>query len=169
MYSSYLLSWISGNVHSFLTFILQFSFSSFWNILTSDPVMLSDQKCTCVNNRCIRSKISGDNLDCRRVELSTNVMLARSRWTSNYYITPAAGSSDQLKKRCWNDKHVPAEAGPPGPRLSNPGERERNAAMVRRVGVNMLQFCSVSNSPLTDNTFRNPFEPFSNRVRGIFF
>ena len=24
----------------------------------------------------------------------------------------------------------------------------------------MLQFCSVSNSPLTDNTFRNPFEPF---------
>ena len=27
-------------------------------------------------------------------------------------------------------------------------------------GVNMLQFCSVSYSPLTDNTFRNPFEPF---------
>ena len=26
-------------------------------------------------------------------------------------------------------------------------------------GVNMLQFCSVSNSSLTDNTFRNPFEP----------
>ena len=24
----------------------------------------------------------------------------------------------------------------------------------------MSQFCSVSNSPLTDNTFRNPFEPF---------
>ena len=24
----------------------------------------------------------------------------------------------------------------------------------------MLQFSSVSNSPLTDNTFRNPFEPF---------
>ena len=27
-------------------------------------------------------------------------------------------------------------------------------------GFNMLQFCSVSNSPLTNNTFRNPFEPF---------
>ena len=40
----------------------------------------------------------------------------------------------------------PREAGPPGPRLSNPGERERNAAMAIRVGVNMLQFCSVSNS-----------------------
>ena len=27
-------------------------------------------------------------------------------------------------------------------------------------GVNILQFCSVSNSPLTYNTLRNPFEPF---------
>ena len=30
--------------------------------------------------------------------------------------------------------------------LSSPGERERNAIMAIRVGVNMLQFCSVSNS-----------------------
>ena len=28
------------------------------NILTSDPAGLSDEKCTSVNNRCIRSKIS---------------------------------------------------------------------------------------------------------------
>ena len=34
----------------------------------------------------------------------------------------------------------------PGPQLSSPGERERNAVMANRVGVNMLQFCSVSNS-----------------------
>ena len=40
----------------------------------------------------------------------------------------------------------PREAGPPGPRLSSLGERERNAVMANRVGVNMLQFCSVSNS-----------------------
>ena len=40
----------------------------------------------------------------------------------------------------------PREAGRPGPRLSSPGERERNAVMANRVGVNMLQFCSVSNS-----------------------
>ena len=88
--------------------------------------------------------------------------LARSRWTSNYYITPATGSSDQLERRCWNENHVPAEAGPPGPRLSSPEERERNAAVAIRVGggVNMLQFCSVSSSPPTDNTFRNPFEHF---------
>ena len=31
-------------------------------------------------------------------------------------------------------------------RLSSPGERKRNAVMANRVGVNMLQFYSVSNS-----------------------
>ena len=77
------------------------------------------------------------------------VMLVESRWMSNYYITPVTRSSDQLERRCWNENYVPAEAGPPGPRLSSPGERERNAVMARRVGVDMLQFCSVSNSPLT--------------------
>ena len=68
------------------------------------------------------------------------VTLAGSRWASNYYITPATGSSDELKRRCWNENHVPAEAGPPGPQLSSPGERERKAVIARRVvGVNMLQ------------------------------
>ena len=56
----------------------------------------------------------------------------------------------------------PREAGPPGPRLSSPGERERNTVMAIRVGVNMLQFCSVPNSlsHITKKTFSNPFEPF---------
>ena len=49
----------------------------------------------------------------------------------------------------------------PGPRLSSPGERERNAVMANRVGVNMLQFSSISNS-LSHTTL-------SNKVRGIFF
>ena len=34
------------------------------------------------------------------------------------------------------------------PRLSSPGEWEKNADMAIRVGVNMLQFCSVCNSLL---------------------
>ena len=55
----------------------------------------------------------------------------------------------------------PREAGPRGPQLSSPGERERNAVMANRVVVNMLQFCSVSNS-LSNTTV-------SNKVRGIFF
>ena len=37
------------------------------------------------------------------------------------------------------------------PRLpvEQPGERERNAVMAIRMGINILQFCSDSNSPLT--------------------
>ena len=111
---------------------------------------------------CIRSKISGDNLDCRRVELSANVTLARSRWMSNYYITPATGSSDQFERRCWNENHFPAEAWPPGLRLSSPGERERSAAKDEGTrGSICYSLCSVSNSPLTHNPFH--------KMRGIFF
>ena len=40
----------------------------------------------------------------------------------------------------------PREAAPPGPRLSRQDEKERNTVMAIRVGVNMLQFYSVSNS-----------------------
>ena len=40
----------------------------------------------------------------------------------------------------------PREAGPLGLRLSSPEKRERNEVIANRVEVNMLQFCSVSNS-----------------------
>ena len=128
------------------------------------------KKCTCVNNRCIRSTISGrsgDNLDCRRVELSTNVTLARSRWLSNYYITPATENSNQLERRRWNENHVPAEAGPPGPRLSSPEERERNAVRARRVGGGPI--CRSSVQSPTHLSQIIPFVTLSNKVRGIFF
>ena len=48
---------------------------------------LSNKKCTCVNSRYIRSKISGYNLDCGRVELGADMTPTRSRWMSNNYIT----------------------------------------------------------------------------------
>ena len=75
----------------------------------------------------------GDDLDCRGVEMSANCDAIGSRWTTNYYITPATGSSDQLERSCWNENHVRAEAGPLGPRLSNPEERERKAVIARIV------------------------------------
>ena len=119
-------------------------------ILTSDPAKLSNEKCTCVNNRCIRSKISGDQ---GRTWLSRGwieceiVTPAGSRWRSNYYITPATGSSDHLERRCWNENHVLAEAGPPGPRLSRPGEQERKSVIARTVvGSISCSLCLVSNS-----------------------
>ena len=108
------------------------------------------KKYTCVNNRFIWSKISGDQ---GRTWLSRGwieceiVMLAGSRCASNYYITLVTGSSDQLERRCWNENHVPAEAGPPSPRLCSPGERERKAVIARRVGGSICcSLCLVSNS-----------------------
>ena len=72
---------------------------------------------------------------------------------------------DQLEIRPVGEKMLewgtcPRKAGPPGPWLSSPGERERNAVMAIRVGVNMLQFCLVSNSISHSKTFSNPFESF---------
>ena len=120
------------------------------------------KKCTCVNNRYIRSKVSGDNLDCRRVELSANMTLARSRCTSNYYITRCDKKSDQLERRCCNENHVPAEAGPPGPRLSSPGERERNATVARKVRESIccssVQFPTHLSQIIPFVIISNPFE-----------
>ena len=51
-----------------------------------------------------------------------------------------------------------------GPRASSSGEQERNAVMAIRVGVNMLQFCSVSNS-LSHTTLSIKWEVyFSKRI-----
>ena len=56
----------------------------------------------------------------------------------------------------------PREAGPPGPQLSSPGERERHTAMPGGAGeVNMLQSLFSLQLPLTHN--------LSNKVRGMFF
>ena len=65
--------------------------------------------------------------------------------------------SDELETRCGRESHHPAdgekmrtcftEAGPPSPRLSSLGEREGHTATSGGAReVNMLQFCSVSNS-----------------------
>ena len=58
---------------------------------------------------------------------------------------------NQLDVRCSRENQ---QSGPPGPRLSSPGEQERNSIMAIRVGVNMLQFCSVTNS-LSHTTLSN--------------
>ena len=125
----------------------------------------------------------------------------RRRWASNYYITRCTGSStswwsdeleiicgreyqypadgalrppiEQLQRRCWNEKNVPERLGP---WLRSPAEWDRNTVMAIRVGVNMLQFFSVSNwlwlveEPSRmgqkhcyghkSKTVSNPFEPF---------
>ena len=65
---------LNSCTHCHVILIVQFN----CNILTSDSAELSHKKCTCVNNRCIRSKISGDNLYCGWVELSADATLTEA-------------------------------------------------------------------------------------------
>ena len=69
--------------------------------------------------------------------------------------------SDELEIRCGRENQHPERLGP---RPQAPGwaalENGKETLMAIRVGVNMLQFCSVSNS-LSHTTL-------SNKVRGIF-
>ena len=107
-------------------------------------------------------------------------------WVLNYYITQCTGNSISLERRCGREKQHPAESWTlwvletrpvwrqdvvekastqqrAGPRASIWAtlENEKETLMAIRVGVNMLQFCSVCNS-LSHTTL-------SNKVRGIFF
>ena len=52
---------------------------------------------------------------------------------------------NQLEIRCGRENHHPAEWAPRPP-VEQPWERERNTVMAVAMGVNMLLFCSVSNS-----------------------
>ena len=87
-------------------------------------------------------------------------------WALNYYITrwiqEVSLFGDQTS--WWQDAVEKASTqqrdGLSGLRLSSPGEREKTL-MAIRVKVNMMQFCSVSNSLSHTN--------LSNKVRGIFF
>ena len=109
-----------------------------------------NRKCTCVNNRCIQSRniriwpwLSRDWIEC---EIET---LAGRRVDVKLLYNPGYRKFKSVGEKMLEWRPCPREAGPPGPRLSSPGEREGNAVMAIRVGVNMFQFCSVSNSPLT--------------------
>ena len=67
---------------------------------------------------------------------------------------------NQLEIRCSKENQHPERLGPQAPGWAAQENRKRNAIMARRVGVNMLQFCSVSNSLSHSKTLSNPFEPF---------
>ena len=67
---------------------------------------------------------------------------------------------DPLVTRCGRESQHPAEWAP-GPPIEQHQENGKETLMAIRVGVNMLQFCSVFNS--------RSHTTFSNKVRGIFF
>ena len=94
--------------------------------------------------------------------MSAIVTPTKRRGVLNYYISrwrqevSLVWRPDPLVTRCSRESK---QSGPPGPRLSSPGERERNTVMANRVRVNMLQFCSVSNY-LSHTTFQIKWEVY---------
>ena len=73
-----------------------------------------------------------------------------------------------LKTSWWEDAGM--RTCPPGSRLSSPGERERHTAMSGGAGeVNMLQFCSVSNSLSHTQTFQIKWEIYFLRTLALVF
>ena len=126
------------------------------NILTSDPAKLSDEKCTCVNNRCIRSKISGDNLDCRRVEMRANCDATGSRWMSNNYITRVRQDVSLLEIGEWSqysssrsENQTHQRLGPQVPGWAAQENAKEILLWPEEWGSICCSLCSVSHSPLT--------------------
>ena len=75
-------------------------------------------------------------------------------------IQPVWGA-EELEKGCCRENGNQQRAGPPGLRLNSIRRTRKETLMAIRVGVNMLPFCSVSNSLLHTT--------LSNKVRGIYF
>ena len=86
------------------------------------------------------------------------VTLAGSRWVSNYYITPATGSSDQLERRCWNENHVPAKAGPQAPCWAAQENGKERLWLPEEWGSVCCSSVQCPTHLSHSKTFRNPFE-----------
>ena len=119
--------------------------------------------------------ISGYNIDCRGGWIECKmVTLAGRRVGVNLLYNPrrqevqSSWSKDAVERTSTHQRGPSGprmsncswtEAGPPSHRLSSPREPERNAVMAISVGVNMLQFCSVSYS-LTHTTLSINWEVY---------
>ena len=122
---------------------------------------LSNERCTSVNNRCIRLKISGYNLDCGWVELGANVMPTRSRWTPNNYITQCHRQVQLVGVSLLQFEAVRTSsqqrAGPSGPWLSSQQNEKEVLLKTEEFGVSMLQSVQ-SPTHLSHTTLSNLFK-----------
>ena len=138
---------------------------------------LSIKRCTSVNNRCIRLKISGYHFDlwtgwircnCDTYKKQVDVKqlynpVPQMVWVSWSQLQlefklqfEAVRTSSQ--QRAWALSE---------PWLSSPAEWERSADIIRGTRGQYVAVCSVSNSPLTLlQPFRNPIE---NKVWEVYF
>ena len=92
----------------------------------------------------VEIKAVGDQMSWRSGQLEIRCGRENQHQAEGAFKTPDWVVAVGEKMLEWGT--CPREAGLPGPRLSSPGERERNTVMAIRVGVNMLQFGLVSNS-----------------------
>ena len=104
--------------------------------------------------------------------MSAIVTPTRRRWALNYYITQytrnsLSWGSDELEISGRENQH-PERLGPQVPGWAAQ-ENGKETLMAIRVGVNMLQFCSVSNS-LSHTTLSIKWEVYfsKNRVARLY-
>ncbi len=125
---------------------------------------LSIKRCTCVNNRCIRSKISRYNLDRGRVEFGAIATPTGSRWMSNNYITGCQRRRElvgvsylefELQFEAVGTSSQQRACGPQWPPVEQPS-RMRKKCCYSQGSI----CCSLFRLQLTSHTqpFRNPFE-----------
>ena len=116
-------------------------------------------------NRCIRSKISRYNLDCRRVEFGANATLTGSRWMSNNYITRChrqfelVGVSCSWTSSCSSGQWEPVPSrglGPQDHRLDSQQNEKEVLKKTEELGLNMLQSVQ-SPTNLSHTTLLQPF------------
>ena len=149
---------------------------------------LSIKRCTCLNNKCIRSRYRGITFTLW-TWLNSVQTPTESRWPSKNYITrchrqfefvgvrgrqsSVRGSEFQslLEIRCRSDSQLQTEGlGPQDPGWAAHQNEEEVLLLSEELGVNMLQ--SLFRLQLTSHTqpFRNPFATYSRmKVWEVYF
>ena len=136
------------------------------NILTSDPVELSNKKCTCVNNRCTRSKISGDNPWLWTGWIECRCDAHWSRWMSNNYITRCYRKFELFGDQSleWvvavrsSENQTQKRAGPSGPLFEQPCRMRKKFCYSQKIWGSIC--CSFGQST-THLSHNNPFVTLS--------
>ena len=124
---------------------------------------LSVKICTWVNNRCIRSKLTGYHLDLWTGWIRCNCDAHRKQVDDKqlYNRVPQTAwvscSSSCSSRELTPDRGL----GPSVPRLSSPAEWGRSAGIDRGTGGQYVVVCYVSNSPLTHNQYQPCCNPFA--------
>ena len=133
--------------------------------MTYSPAELSNKKCTCVNNRCTRSKILGDTLTVdglnwvqmwpsqKQVDVKQlyNPVLQEVRvsWRLESGVSCCSSRSEN---------QVPAEAGPPGLPVEQPRRTRKKCCYSQKNKGSIC--CSFVQSP-TDISHNSPFVTLS--------